>query len=310
MNGLAVCSIFGLVFYVLFYNWELLKIFLCVFSVYLALTYWYYPYNSRYNTVRKKVGINTWADPYGPEAYSTIKVRFSKALAYLDHLNRSQTSHITPTHLVAKATAEVLAKYPELNRKLVFGCVVPYETVDVSILVALDAGSDLGYLCFREADKKPLTGIAAEAGSRVNSVRSGEERKQHRKTTLPIKLLPTCIGAVVLEVGSWLSVALGLDLAALGIKRHPCGAAMITNIGTMGAELVYAPFPTVCRVAVIFVMLTIREEIVVEEGEMKIDKVLTLAATVDSRFVDAGKAIEAQNMLVRILEDPATYLKE
>ena len=308
MNGLAVCSILGLLFYVLLCNWQLLEIFLYVSGAYLVLTYIYYPYGSQYNTLRKKVSIVTWSEPYGPEILSCLKVRFSNALALLDRLNSEGKAHLTPTHLVVKAVADTLSKFPNLNSKLVFGNIVPYPTVDVSCLVALDEGHDLGFLCFREADRKSASDLANEAKNRVVSARTGEERKKHTKAVGPFKLIPTCLGGILGEVTAWLVVTLGLDLSVFGLEKHPCGPAVITNIGTMGAEVIYAPFPTILKIPLILVMNTIQDDVVVEDGKLVVDKVLTLAITVDHRFIDGVHALAAQNHLKKVLEDPEKYL--
>ena len=56
-------------------------------------------------------------------------------------------------------------------------------------------------------------------------------------------------------------------------------------------------------------MNTIRDEVVVENGELIIDKVLTIATTIDHRFIDGVNALKAQNFLLQVLEDPEKYLK-
>ena len=304
-----ICFLFASIFYVLIFNWSLLKIFLCVYSLYLFLTYLYYPYNAPYNSSRKKVALVTWGEPYGPEIYSSLRVRFSNALHFISDAKSISGKHVTPTHLVAKAMAEVLKAFPKLNTKLAFGSLVPYDTVDVSCLVSMDEGSDLGFVCFRSAGEKTVSEIAAESESRVSSVKTGEEKKKFKKAGSPFVLLPTCLGGVLIEVCSWLSVPLGLDLSFIGIQRHPCGPAVITNIGVMGAELIYAPFPTMLRLPVIIVMHTIKDEVVVENGQPAIDKIIDLAITIDHRFVDGQEAMQALDLLKQILEHPQDFLK-
>lgn len=309
MNAFAICSLIGIIFYVLLFNWELLKIFLIVYGLYTLLTYAYYPFGFKFNTTRKKVGIVTWSQPSSPEIYGHIKIRFSKALAFIQKLNSTSNVHFTPTHLVVKALGDAIAKYPNLNCRIVFGQFVPYDGVDISCLVALDGGSDLTMACYRKVDQKSLYQIAEEASKLVNSSRTGERRKQHGKTNLPFKLLPTCLGGILGEIGSWISISLGLNLPFLGLEKSPGGVATITNIGMLGGELIYAPMPTLLRISVIFVMHPIKDDIVVENGEMKIDKVLTIAATVDHRFIDGVEALEAQNYVKKMLENPEEYFK-
>lgn len=309
MNGLAVCFLLASILYVLLFNWELLQIFLSVYFIYLILTYIFYPYGNSYNSTRKKISLTTWSEPYSPEIYSCLQVRFSKAMNFIADLKKNTGQHVTPTHLVCKAMAEVLKKFPELNTKLAFGNIVPYDTIDVSCLVAMDEGSDLGFVCFRDAGQKTLSDIAKEAETMVNSVKTGEEKKNFKKASGPFALVPTCIGGVVIEICSWISVPLGIGLPMFGIKKHPCGPACITNVGVLGAELVYAPFPTILKLPVIVVMHTIKDDIFVVNGEAVIEKGITLAVTIDHRFIDGIKAMRALDYFKEILENPDEFIK-
>jgi pyruvate dehydrogenase E2 component (dihydrolipoamide acetyltransferase) len=76
----------------------------------------------------------------------------------------------------------------------------------------------------------------------------------------------------------------------------------------MGSELIYAPFPTILKIPLILVMNSIKDDVVVEDGKLGIDKVMTVAITVDHRFIDGVHALAAQNHLQKVLEDPEKYL--
>lgn len=309
MNGLGICSIIGLILYALLYNWELLKIFIIVYSIYLLLCLIFYPYFSKFNSIRKRIRATTWCEPYSPEMYSCLKIRFSKGLEFLSTVPKTEGRHVTVTHLVCKAVAEVLKRFPCLNGKLVFGHFVPYDTVDVSCLVAVDKGSDLGFACFRNADQKSLKEIALEASGKFESVRSGEERAKLKKASSPFTLIPNCVGGILIEFFAWLSVTLGLNLPFLGVNRHPCGPAIITNVGTFGTEIVFGPFPTILKLPMLVLISTIRDEVVVDNGELVIDKVLTITTTVDHRFIDDFQQAQAQSLLKEILENPSAFIK-
>ena len=280
-----------------------------MFCVYILLSVVFFPFRSQFNTTRKKLAIVCWSDPYGPEIYSKLKIRFSKALSMLERIKQTTGKHVTTTHLVCKAAAEVLKKFPKLNGKISFGNFVPYESVDVSCLVALDSGSDLGYLCYREADKKSLINIAEEADNRFTSVRSGKERNDYKKASSPFNFIPTCGGGIIIEVISFISVSLGISLPMFGVTKHAMGSVVITNIGMLGgSEVVYGPLPPMAKCPALIVVTNIKDEIFVNNGELFIDKGLTMCITLDHRFVNGVEASKAQNLLKRILEDPESFI--
>lgn len=49
---------------------------------------------------------------------------------------------------------------PELNGKIIFGRFVPYETCDVSCLVNIDDGNDVGFLLVKDIANKSTLDIA------------------------------------------------------------------------------------------------------------------------------------------------------
>lgn len=205
MNGLAISAILASIVYVLLYDWNYLKIFVLVVCGHFALSWTFVPKSAeKFNTPRRKIMMITWSDPSGPEIYTQIKCRFQKTLDYIERVQKSSGKKITVTHLVCKVVGNVVKEYPELSGKLMFGNFVPHETVDVSCLVALEEGKDLGQICFRGIDQKTLSSIYDETVDKVSSMRKkdGEYRKLHEKTNAPFKLIPTCVGGIVAEISS------------------------------------------------------------------------------------------------------------
>ena len=84
---------------------------------------------------------------------------------------------------------------------------------------------------------------------------------------------------------------------------------IITNVGSGGVEVGYAPFPTVLKVPGLLALSSIREEPIIDNGVIAVDKVLTIFATVDHRFGDATRAVQMMHEMQKRLENPEEYLK-
>jgi len=309
MNGLAICFIIATIIYSVFFNHTFVWIYLGVVGGYFLLSFIFVPSSARkYNTPRRKIQICTWTDPTSPEIFGTAKVRVSKTLEFIEKARKKTGKKITITHMMCKALAEAIKEFPDINGKLSFGCYVPYDRVDVSCLVAREEGKDLGFVTFENADQKSVAVLAEEASKRVDSVRNGEDAKKLKKASSPFYYMPTCIGGVVMEICSWLAVPLGLNLSLIDIKRHPAGVAVVTNVGMMGVDVAYAPFPSLLRVPLLIVLPSIKEEPIAVDGQVVVEKVLNVCVTGDHRFIDGTRAAQLQNRTKAILEDPERFL--
>ncbi|MDX1659911.1 MAG: 2-oxo acid dehydrogenase subunit E2, partial [Nitriliruptorales bacterium] len=96
------------------------------------------------NTLRRKLAIATWKGPREGNIYGRIEVDATEAQAYLEHVRETSGERATITHLVGKAVAEALRVEPSLNGTIRFGRFVPHDSVDVTFLVSMPDGSDLG----------------------------------------------------------------------------------------------------------------------------------------------------------------------
>lgn len=239
--------------------------------------------------------------------HTHYKVRVSKALNFIEQFNQKTGKKITITHLVVKCAGDSLSKYRDFAGKFAFGYYVPYTTIDISILVALDEGKDLAAIKIESVDKKTLSAIADEVDAKLKELRTGGKAlKVHKTATLPFRLIPSFLSGVAIEICSYLSVPLGMDL--LGIKNSPCGSIAVTNLGSQGTEVGYAPFPCPARVGIVCALSAIREEAIVEDGKIVAEKILTLLNTGDHRYGDGTQGVKISNEVSKRLENPEEYL--
>ena len=77
----------------------------------------------------------------------------------------------------------------------------------------------------------------------------------------------------------------------------------ITNIGSLGGGYLSVPAINYPEVAILAVHL-IRDAAVVEDGQVKVGKILPFSLTLDHRVVDGADAVKFTNEIKGLLEDP------
>ena len=77
----------------------------------------------------------------------------------------------------------------------------------------------------------------------------------------------------------------------------------ITNVGSLGGGFVSVPIINGHEAGILGVQL-IRDMPIVEDGEIKIGKIMPFSLVIDHRIVDGAEAVKFGNILIKYLEDP------
>ncbi|MFO0695170.1 MAG: 2-oxo acid dehydrogenase subunit E2 [Polyangiales bacterium] len=255
----------------------------------------------------RKIAIGTWRDAYDPQVYGTLELRMENALAYLAAFREKTGKHLTVSHMLAKAVAMALVKCPDANAVLRFNRIYLRQNIGVFFQVVMDdLGEDkidLSGATVYEVDKKSLVQICDEFQAKVDTVRKRQDPALE-KTRRSFDSIPYLLLNFVTRFLSILSIGLNLDLRRLGIPSDPFGSVMITNIGTLGLESAYVPLVPYSRVPLLLAVGAIKDEPVVEDGEIRPGKVLRLHATFDHRLIDGFHAAVMSKVLKRVMENP------
>lgn len=252
-------------------------------------------------TTRRKLAIATWAPPAEGNILGKITLDVTEAKRYIAAVREATGQKVTITHLVGKAAGNALAEAPTLNGKILFGRFIPFDTVDVTFLVAADG--DLGKSKITEVDQKEVATIAEELRAHAKKIRKGED-DAFEKSKGAIKLMPMFILRPMLKFTGWLSGALGVNFKALGAERHAFGSCIITSVGMLGFDEGYAPFTPFARVPLLLLVGAIRDRPVVIDGEVEVRPMVTITATVDHRFIDGAQLGVLAQEFRRVIEDP------
>ena len=234
----------------------------------------------------RKVAIGTWRTATDASIYLMLEVNAEPALAYLATLNTRTETRVTLSSFVGKVVAETLRRHPEINCVLRFGRLYPRQTVDLFFQVATDPlGQDLSGTTIRQADTKSVETIAAELQADVARIRRDGDVAFKRMKEL-MGALPGVLAGPLLRLSGFFSYTLNLWTPLHGTPRDPFGSVMITNIGSLGLEVAFAPLVPYSRVPLVIAIGAVRERPTVVDHQVVAARVITLCMTVDHRLLD------------------------
>ncbi len=255
------------------------------------------------NSTRRKLAIATWGPPDEGNIFGKLQIDAEAAQRWIEDTRKRTGEKVTITHLVGKAIALGLAKAPTINGRIVWGSYVPFDTVDITFLVALDDGKDLAKVKIANLDKRPTTDIAAELRQRADKLRKGQDEDFEKSKGL-LRALPTFVLRPLLQFIGWLTSAVGVSVPALGLESFPFGSCIITSVGMLGIDEAFAPHTPFARVPVLVLVGAVKDTPVARDGQVVVRPILTITATVDHRFVDGFQLATVAKTIRESLENP------
>lgn len=256
-------------------------------------------------SVWRRIAVNAWTPPREATIHGSIELDAIAALEYIATARERTGSHVTITHLVAKAVAKAIAEMPQINAIVSGGTLKLRESVDIFLQVSLDQGESLSGATIREADKKTVQQIADELNEKVALIRSHEDASTET-TTKTMARLPDRLLGPIMRMLSWLQYDRGIDLTRLGVEWDTFGSAMVTNVGMFNLAQGYAPAFPLGRTAIVILVGEVADKPVAIDGEVVVRPMLGLHATLDHRVVDGYHASVIAGRVRDALLNPAT----
>jgi pyruvate/2-oxoglutarate dehydrogenase complex dihydrolipoamide acyltransferase (E2) component len=176
--------------------------------------------------------------------------------------------------------------------------------VDVFFQVANDLkGNDLSGAVIRNANQKSLVTIAEEIQEQVEKIRKkGDPRFKKMKNT--VGFVPSFLIAQAVNFLSFILYSLNLWSPLLGSPRDAFGSLMVSNVGTIGLDHIFAPLVPYSRVPFLLTIGTIKETPVVKNGKIDIAPIAQLGITSDHRLIDGIHGGYMLKALREIFENP------
>jgi pyruvate dehydrogenase E2 component (dihydrolipoamide acetyltransferase) len=258
----------------------------------------------------RKIALGTWHTAYDPSIYGTLTLRMDRALDYIERFRARTGRRLTVSHLMAKASAMALHECPDANAILRWNRIYLRQRIGIFFQVLMtDQGegkADLSGATLYDLERKSLLEIVDEFETKVGLVR---ERKDPalEKTRGTFQRIPFLMLKPFLQLLSFLSFTLNLDLRALGIASDPFGSMMITNVGSLGLDTAFAPLVPFSRVPILFALGEAKEQVLAVDGRVTVGMAMSVNATLDHRVIDGFHASRLAAVLREWMENPDAH---
>jgi len=257
----------------------------------------------------RKIALCTWRRPADPEVYGTLEVDLTKAYAWRDKHGGSEPK-VTVLHMVARAAGLAMERYPDLNGYVRFGRIYLRDSVDMFFQVATegaDGRTDLTGVHLKELNKKSVHAIAAEMAAKVERARKkGDTDLQ--KTSGLFNFMPGILVRFLLWLVAFISYTLNIRFP--GIPKDSFGGCMISNVGSLGLDVAFAPLIPWSRVPMIIILGQAKPRPVVIDGRVEVREIVTLNATIDHSFCDGALLARMVKVVHEVFENPDEHFGE
>lgn len=262
----------------------------------------------------RKIALGTWSTVGDPSVYGLIDLDMTEALKYAAEIEKKEGVRVSPSHLIGKAVAQVLARRPEINGMIRWGRLYRRKSVDVFYQVNIPGHdsdpigkANLAGAVLRGVDKMSVSQISRELREKAEKVRRNEEPDM-RGALKSLGLIPWRLMKLALNLCSFLNYDLNLNVRWLGIPPDPFGSVMITNVGAMGVETAWAALVPYSRVPMILAVGAVHDAPRAVNGAVVVRPTLKIGITFDHRFIDGSHAAAMAFHFKKCFEDPWGYL--
>lgn len=254
----------------------------------------------------RRISLHLWNKPRDPTVYGNLEIDMTTAGRYLEAANRlSGGVPVTVTHLVTKAIADAVARYPEANGIIARRRIYARDSVDVFCQVATEGGADLSGIKIENADTKSPIDIAREMDARVRRVLDNTDAGAAR-TKSTVGSVPHALLGLVLKAVEFLTYDLRLDLGRFGVPYDQFGSAMVSNVGGFAVEHGLAPLVPASRVPIVLLVGEVKDRAVVKDGAVVAAPSMVIGCTFDHRMIDGFQAGQLATVVKDSLHDPFT----
>jgi pyruvate/2-oxoglutarate dehydrogenase complex dihydrolipoamide acyltransferase (E2) component len=255
----------------------------------------------------RQISLHAWRHPADPTVYGTIEIDMEKGLRYLRRVRADEGVHATVTHLVAKALAVAIRRFPHANGLIARRRIYLRDTVDIFVQVASEDGEDLSGAKVEAADEKTVAEIAREVWARAQRIRQRQDPEIERTKRL-VTTLPGWLMGLFLRFLGFLIYDVGLDLSRFGVVRDQFGSAMVSNVGMFGLSFGLAPLVPFSRAPIVVLVGEVQNRPWADGERVIARPTLVLGCTFDHRFIDGAQAGKIARVFREALEDPERHL--
>ncbi|MGZ5278412.1 MAG: 2-oxo acid dehydrogenase subunit E2 [Pseudobdellovibrionaceae bacterium] len=266
-------------------------------------------------SVSRKIAMGSWRTAGDPSVYGLMEIDVSQALCFLENEQKKTQTKLSISHLVGKAVAKVLHDRPEINGLIRFSRIYQRKHVDLFYQVNIpgDASDPVGKALLsgeviRQAENLSVIQIGEELDRKAQVIRNGG-KGELTSSIQTMKLIPWSLVRWALNISSFLTYDLKMNLSWAGIARDPFGSVMITNVGSLGIDVAWAPLVPYTRVPLLLTIGATQNRPWVVGDRIEVRPIMRIGITFDHRFMDGVHASVMSRSFQQYLAEPEKYLK-
>ncbi len=266
-------------------------------------------------SVFRKIAMGSWRTAGDPSVYGLLEIDVTHALKFLEAEQTKTSAKLSIAHLVGKAVARVMQERPEINGLIRFNRIYQRKHVDLfyQVNVPGDPSDPVGKAMLsgeivRGAENLSVIQISEELGRRAQVIRQGG-KGELTASIQTLKLVPWTLMRWALNISSFLIYDLRLNLTWAGLSHDPFGSVMITNVGSLGIDVAWAPLVPYTRVPLLLTVGAIQKRPWVVQDQIQIRPIMRIGITFDHRFMDGIHASVMSRLFQLYLAEPDRYLK-
>lgn len=261
----------------------------------------------------RKIAMGSWRTAADPAVYGLLEIDMTKTLSFQKKLEESGGPRLSASHFVGRAVAIAMQERPEINGMIRFNRIYLRKHVDLFYQVNIPGAENdpvgkatLSGVVVRQAETLSVTEIAENLNRQSGKLKGGEG--ELLKSVKLFKFVPWILMRWVLNISSFLTYDLQLNLTWFGVPRDPFGSVMITNTGSMGGGTAWAPLVPYTRVPLLLTVGQVQlRPWVTESGAIEARPIMRVGITFDHRFMDGAHAAVMSKVFEHCFAEPEKY---
>ncbi|MGR3810533.1 2-oxo acid dehydrogenase subunit E2 [Jiulongibacter sp. NS-SX5] len=238
------------------------------------------------NNAWRKTASTLYKKPEDSKILGSVEIDITDLQDYIAK-KRKEGLKITLTHFFTLATARAIKeKLPELNTYIRRGNVKKHDKLTATVSVLLRA-NEMGSVKVDDIDQHNYSSLVNFLQQKIVEARKGTENN-----TMQMKDRLAAIPWPLRGMAFWLIKKMLIDwgLSFGGLSANNFGSYIVSNIGTLGLDNGYPALFPAANISFVLIMGGVKKKPLVINDEVKIRTVITLAAALDHRVVDASHA--------------------
>lgn len=218
---------------------------------------------------------------------------------------RKDNLKITLTHVFLLALSRgVKEAAPEINSYVRRGRIIQRESVDVSLSV-LGLDKQMSSVKIIGAEHYTLQELYTYLQGKIQHARKGEGAQAKKARNILAKT-PWPFRQWLANLIRWLTIDMGVSLPLLGVSPDVFGSFILSNLGSLGMNVVgYPALAPFSNVAMVVILGSVTSKPMVVDGQILSRRVITISAALDHRVVDGSQIGLLFNFLQRIVRNPS-----